>query len=219
MYYTMNANKGLLEILRSCNNVKHESFKKGDILFSENEIPKGIFIIDTGSVKLFKKDPTGCERIIYLATSGEILGLHSVVNNHSYASTAAAISDTQTSFISNDDFTNLVKSNNTYKLLVMKSLCSRIDSMEEHIVGVSEKMTEERLAGTLLMLVDKYGVSSSKTLNVNLTLDELASFTCTSKSYMKKIISDFSSKGIVSLSANTIKILDLQKINNILHPV
>ncbi len=49
----------------------------------------------------------------------------------------------------------------------MKSLCERIDSMEEHIAGVSEKITGERFADTLLMLVEKYGVNSSNILNVN----------------------------------------------------
>ncbi len=214
----MNANTGLLEIIKNCKDIKHVVFKKGDTLFIENETPKGIYCIDTGSVKLFKKDHTGEDRIIYLATCGEIMGLHSVVNDHPYANTAVAISDTQASFISIEDFMNLINSNNTYKLLVMKSLCSRIDSMEEHIAGVSEQMTEERFADTLLMLIDKYGVNSSHVLNVNLTLDELASFTCTSRSYMKKIASDFSSKGLVSISANTIKIMDLQKIKNIVHP-
>lgn len=211
----MNENKGLLDVLRNCKEIKHEVFKKGEVIFKEDELPKGIYCIDKGSIKLFKKSQTGEERIIYLATSGEILGLHSVVNNHPYASTAAVISDTNTSFLSIDDFMNLIKSNNTYKLLVMKSLCSRIDSIEEHIVEVTEKISEERLADTLLMLADKYGVDSSMALNISLTLEELASLTCTSKSYMKKIVSDFSTRGLVSISADTIKILNLPKLKTI----
>lgn len=215
----MNANAGLLEIIRNDKDISPQTYRKGDIIFNEDENAKGIYSIESGSIKLFKKGHAGEERIIYLATTGEILGLHSVVNDHPYASTAVVLSETKASFISAERFMQLINSNNTYKLLVMKSLCSRIDSMEEHIVGVSEKMSEERFADTLLMLIDKYGINSSKALNVNLTLDELASFTCTSRSYMKKIVSDFSSKGIVSISANTIKILNLSKIKNIVNPL
>ena len=212
-------NLGLNEIIRNCKKVKSFTFNKDDILFSEGDEPLGIYCIESGSVKLSKKDSNGQERLIYLATCGEILGLHPVVNTHPFVSTAAAISDTQTIFIPSGDFMQLIQSNNTYKLLVMKNLCSRIGSMEEHIAGVSEKMSEERLADTLLMLIDKYGLNSSNILNVHLTLDELASFTCTSKSYMKKIVSDFSSKGLVSISADHIKILNLSKIKNIVNQV
>ena len=214
--HTMNT--GLREIIKNYKDIKHEIFGKDDILFTENEAPRGIYCIEKGSVKLFKKDQSGENRIIYLATSGEMLGVHSVVNDHPYTTTAAAISETQIVFIAFDDFKKLIESKSTYKLLVMKSLCERIDTMEEHIAGVSEKITEERFADTLLMLIDKYGVNSSNILNVNLSLDELASFTCTSKSYMKKIASDFSSKGLVTISANTIKILDLSRIKNIINP-
>ena len=215
----MTLNTGLREIIKNLKDIKHLSFIKGDLLFSENEEPKGIYCIETGSVKIFKKDHIGIDRILFLATCGEILGLHSVVNSHPYTNSAAAISDTKTVFIPIDDFTALLNSNNTYKLLVMKGLCSRIDTMEEHIVGISEKMSEERLADILLMLIDKYGVNSYNILNVNLTLDELASYACTSKSYLKKIISDFSSKGLVSISSNAIKILNLPGLKNIVNPV
>jgi CRP-like cAMP-binding protein len=211
----MNENKALQDIIRNNRNIKLEVFVKDDILFSEGEKPKGIYCIETGNVKLSKKSNNGQQRLMYLATNGEILGLHPVVNNHPYASTASALSDVHTVFISSENFMSLIKSNNTYKLLVMKSLCSRIDSMEEHVAGLSEKTSDERFADALLMLINKYGMNSSNTLNVHLTLEELASFTCTSKSYMKKIVSDFSSKGLVSISADNIKILNLPKIKNI----
>jgi len=210
---------GLIEIIKNNSAAEQITFRKNDILFRENSKPKGIYCIEKGSVKLFKKDHTGENRIIYLASEGEVLGLHPVVNNHPNVSTAEAITDTLVYFISLDDFMEMLDSNNTYKLLVMKNLCSRIESMEEHIIGIGEKMTEVRFADTLLMLMDKYGISKSNKLNVNLSVDELASFTCTSKSYMKKIVSDFSTKGLISLSDKSIRILDLEKIKNITNQI
>lgn len=215
----MCTNTGLQEIIKNFKDSKPITFLKDEHLFNENDESKGIYYIENGSVKISKKDHGGQDRIIYLATCGEILGLHPVVNNHNNPNTAIAISDTNTIFITANNFTNLIKSNNTYKFLVMKSLCSRIDSMEDHLIGLNEKMTEERFADTLLMLIDKYGLSPCNTIKINLSIDELASFTCTSKSYMKKIVSEFSSKGIINLSAETIKILDLSKLKNILTPV
>ncbi|MCC6865750.1 MAG: Crp/Fnr family transcriptional regulator [Ignavibacteria bacterium] len=184
-------------------------FHKNDVIFNENDEPSGIYYIKSGSVKLFKQEPYQNQRILYLANSGEILGLHSVVNCCPFTNSAAAVSETVLSFVSASDFMNLVDSNNSYKLLVMKNLCSRIDSMENHIVRINDKLSDERFADTLKLLIDKYGLNNSKILNVNISLDELASYTCISKSYMKKIIADFTQRGILTYSSGNIKILNL----------
>lgn len=205
----MATNTGLEEIIKNYGELTQFIFHKNDVLFKENDLPGGLYCIETGSVKIFKEEPDGQERILHLATSGEILGLHSVVNNHPYTNAATAISETMVSFISAHDFMNLINSNNTYKLLVMKSLCSRIDSMENHIVRISEKLSDERFADTILVLIDKYGMSKSKEINIHLSIDELASYTCTSKSYMKKIITEFTHRGVITYSAGCIKILNM----------
>lgn len=205
----MATNTGLEEIIKNYGELTQFIFHKNDIIFKENDLPAGLYCIESGSVKIFKQEPNDQERIMYLATAGEILGLHSVVNNHPYTNSATAISETRVSFISAGDFMELINSNNTYKLLVMKSLCSRIDSMEDHIVRISEKMSDERFADTLMVLIDKYGMNKSKELNIHLSIDELASYTCTSKSYMKKIITEFTHRGLITFSGGNIKILNL----------
>ena len=205
----MATNTGLEEIIKNYGELTQFIFHKNDVLFKENDQPAGLYCIESGSVKIFKEEHDQQERILHLATAGEILGLHSVVNNHTYTNSAAAISETRASFISASEFMKLINSNNTYKLLVMKSLCSRIDSMEDHIVRISEKMSDERFADTLLVLIEKYGMSKSKEINIHLTIDELASYTCTSKSYMKKIITEFTHRGLITFSAGNIKILNL----------
>lgn len=215
----MTINTGLHQIIKNQKNLSHLYFRRNEPLFAEDQPSKGLYCIESGNVKIYKKEPNNEERILHLASKGEILGLHSVVDNHPYSNSAVAISDTHVCFIAAEDFMKLVDSNNTYKLLVMKSLCSRIDSMEDHIVRISEKMTDERFADTLLLLIDKYGINTAKELNINLTLDDLASFTCTSRSYMKKIISEFSHRGLIKFSDNRIYVLDIPQIKSAATPV
>lgn len=205
----MPTNTGLEEIIKNYGELTQFIFHKNDVIFKENDLSAGLYCIESGSVKIHKNEPIEQERILHLATSGEILGLHSVVNNQPYTNSATAISETRASFISANEFMELVNSNNTYKLLVMKSLCSRIDSMENHIVKISEKMSDERFADTLVILVEKYGLNKTKELNIHLTIDELASYTCTSKSYMKKIITEFTQRGLISFTSGNIKVLNL----------
>ncbi|MCI0448896.1 MAG: Crp/Fnr family transcriptional regulator [Chlorobi bacterium] len=208
---------GLEEIIKNYKDLIPLVFHKNELLFQEGESAKGIYCIESGNVKLSKKEANDGDRIVHLAAKGEILGLHAVVNRHNYTNSAVALTKTHSCFITADDFLKLIEDNNTYKLLVMKSLCSRIDTMENHINRISDKPSDERFADTLLMLVNKYGLNRSRELNIHLSLDEIASFTCTSKSYMKKIISDFSQRGLISFSGGIINIRNLPQLENIVN--
>jgi CRP/FNR family transcriptional regulator, polysaccharide utilization system transcription regulator len=210
----MAINTGLTEIIKNHHALTHLTFKKGEMLFSAGEHAKGLYCIDKGSVKLYRGEPDN-QRILHLAATGEILGLHSVVNNHPYINSASAITGVKACFIEAGEFLSMVESNNTYKLLVMKSLCLRIDTMEEQIISVAENSAEKRLAGTLLLLFEKYGVNKAKVLNITLTIEEIASFSYTSKSYMKKIISEFIRKELILFNEGKISILNIEQIKNL----
>jgi CRP-like cAMP-binding protein len=97
----------------------------------------------------------------------------------------------------------------------MKSLCGSIDVMENHITMISDKQSEQRCAQTLIMLINKYGLKQKKILKIKLSLDELASFMCMSRSYMKKIMIDFSGSGLINYSAGEITILDKKQLERV----
>lgn len=87
--------------------------------------------------------------------------------------------------------------------------------MEHHLSLINDKPSEQRFADTLLMLAGKYGLKPKKMLKIKLSMEELASYTCTSRSYMKKIILDFSAKGIIGYHRGEISILDKKQLESI----
>jgi len=205
-------NLELYDIIRSQKGADIKEFKKNDCIYHEGEIPEGIHCIDSGKIKILKSEINVKNRIVQLASKGEILGIHAIVNNHPYTSTAVVMDKTKTIFLSSDNFIKLVESDNSYKFLVMKSLCSSIDTMESHISMISDKQSEQRCAQTLLMLINKYGLKNKKILKIKLSLDELASYMCMSRGYMKKIMIDFSTNGILNFESGEITILDKKQL-------
>src|SRR4030095_3738013 len=201
-------NLELNAIIKLHDSIENREFKKNDVIFREGDIPIGIYYIESGKIKLLKNEAKASERIVHLAGKNEILGLHAVVNNHPNTNTAVAMDKTKSLFLVAGDFLELVDSNNSYKLLVMKTLCSTIDTMEHHYSIISDKPSEQRFADTLLMLAGKYGLKQKSLLKIKLTLDELASYTCTSRSYLKRIMMDFAQKGLMSYQSGEINILD-----------
>jgi len=208
-------NLELNEIIKGHSGIQRRNFKKNDTIFAEGEIPSGIYCIESGKVKSIKNELKDMQRIVHLAGKGEILGVHEIVNNHSFTTTAIAMDKTKTIFLPAEDFISLIESDNRYKLMVMRSLVNRIDTMEHHLSLINDKPSEQRFADTLLMLAGKYGLKPKKMLKVKLSMEELASYTCTSRSYMKKIILDFTAKGIITYHCGEIIILDKKQLETI----
>jgi len=207
-------NTGLEEIIVNHGNIIKLTFEHNDVLFNENERARGIYYINSGSVKIYKTISADQIKILDLVTTGEILGLHDVIDKHYYTRSANAITKTEAGFITAEDFTDLINSNNTFKLLAMKVMCTRITKLYDHIVKLNEQFSEERFADTLLMLVHKFGVNEKNELNIHLTIEDLAGFTSTSKIYLKKIISALQDQGMIAFEKDTIGILNLPALEH-----
>lgn len=80
------------------------------------------------------------------------------------------------------------------------------------------KTMKERLADLLLMLKADYGVQSDYTLNMTLSMDELASFLGTTKSSVYSLLSDFKKARLIEIQDNRIQVLSENALENIAHP-
>jgi CRP/FNR family transcriptional regulator, cyclic AMP receptor protein len=68
--------------LKALDHIKFSSgYPKGAVLFTEQESPRGVFILCKGRVKLSMTSSEGKSVILRLADPGEVLGLHAVVSN------------------------------------------------------------------------------------------------------------------------------------------
>lgn len=50
------------------------TYREGEILFLEGDIGRALFILESGSVELTKKDPDGGDRLIYRLKPGDFFG-------------------------------------------------------------------------------------------------------------------------------------------------
>jgi CRP-like cAMP-binding protein len=90
--------------------------------------------------------------------------------------------------------------------------------MEDKISDLMGKSMKERLADMLLMLKNNYGVNSDHTLNMTLSMDELASFLGTTKSSVYSLLSDFKRAHLIDIQDNRIQVLSEKELESIAHP-
>jgi CRP/FNR family transcriptional regulator len=121
----------------------HErEYKKGDYIFFEGDEEPGIYIVETGIIKLTKETADGKTVILRLVTPGEVFGwlvLGEAKPESTY--TAQALIDSKVLHISNADFFRLLTQ---YPAVAVKITCD-----------ASKKLLEayDRLKSLALLLV------------------------------------------------------------------
>lgn len=188
-----------------------KSFNAGSIIYSENTPTNQVFLIEKGTIKVYHASDEG-KIIFQYCFPGEIPGIYDIFRGENYTNTAEAVTDCVLFKISSTNFMKEVRSNPEIRVELMKSLCGGIENLEDKISCIKEYKAEKRFAEILNVLMLEFGTSPAGTINLKLTIDDIAALACMSRSYTKKVISEFITQGIISYSANKLKILNKKKL-------
>src|SRR5215467_4864075 len=82
-------------------------YGKGELLFTEGDPCTGLFVIESGQVRIFKSSPNGREHILAIEGPGGSVAELPLFDGGSYPASTAAVSDARILFISKQDFHSL----------------------------------------------------------------------------------------------------------------
>ena len=178
-------------------------FKKDQPLFIEGSLPRGVFCINDGKVKIYSRGEEGKEQIIHVATSGEIVGFRAMFSGEPYSVAANTLEESNICFISKGDFLNLVDTNSTLRNGILKELSKELADRASFIKNMAQKSVRERLAASLLLLDDIYSEDY-----INLSREDLANFVGTATETLIRLLKDFKDEGFVKTHVRKIEVLD-----------
>lgn len=188
------------------NLITKKSFGKGDIIFSEGEIFDKLFILNTGSIKVYKYTKDGKEQILYILKEGEFLGDLNLLKKDIFKFNATALEATNMCIIHKDNFDTLIKTNPEISLKVLEYARDRIASLENLVQTLTTKDVEVRLASLLLNFSKTFGLKTDKGIEITLPLtrEDMANFIGVTRETISRKLSYFQSQNIVELFENRI---------------
>lgn len=188
-------------------------YKKGQTIFNEGTTPFGLYCISEGKIKISKPGEDGREIIIRLAKAGDLIGYKALLSGERYNASAVAIDDSKVCFIPKDSFFDILKKNHNLSLDLMSLISSELRNAETKVAQLAQKPVRERLAEALLLLKETYGFEKDgKTLNVQLSREEIANIVGTATESIIRFLSEFRKDGIVELEGKKIIIVDKEKL-------
>ncbi len=186
------------------------SHNKGQILFLEGTLPMGLFCISEGKVKVFKTDDSGREQIVRLAQAGDFLGYRALLSGENYNSSATILEEAKVCFIPKSSFTELVVKDVSFQNKLMQAVCHDLGVMEQKMADMASKNVRQRLATTLLMLNNTYGIDGEKhtEIDIALTREDLAQMVGTATETVIRLLSEFKKDKLIEINGKKISIID-----------
>lgn len=217
-------NQYLYEELPECDKdllngvMQHKNYRKNEAIFTNGTIPNGVFYLKSGKVKKYKVDNDGREQIIYIYNSGEFFGYSAILSDESYGDTTQTLENSVISFISKDDFLTLLDKSVVFSRLLLKSLSHEFSVMANLMTVLSQRTVRERVALSLLILHNKYKVSTMEDEDkvfITLSRTDLANMAGTANETLARILHDFKEDRLISMEGRKIQLLHLKQLTQI----
>lgn len=180
-------------------------YRKGQVIFQEGSHPRGLYVINSGKVKVYKLGSSAREQIVRLAGPGDVIGYRSLIGGETYYATAETLEDTMLCFIPRDILYVLMDKNSRLSMNLMKLLSHDLGTAEKRMVELVQKPVRERIAEALLVLREIYGLEEdNRTLSIRLTRENIAGFAGTTTETAIRVLSELKDEKIIRLDKKKI---------------
>ena len=187
---------------------------KGENLFDEGQPPRGVYCVNRGKIKVFKRGVDGKEQIVHLGKAGSLLGYRALLSSELYPVTASALEDCSICFIPKEDFLKQLERSVVLKDKLLAQACQELGQMTENITNLAQKQVHERVASALLLLHATYidEVDEAGNVVLNLTRDTIANLVGTATANLVRVLQRFKENQLISTKGRKITILEVEQL-------
>jgi len=125
--------------------LREETFKKGEILFSEGAFCERILIVQSGRVKIFRLSSSGREQILEALVPGDTCACNPGQAHWSCSSSAQALTDCTVWTLSRFNYVQMIKSNSRMAHTLNRIFAERLCRFSSLIETVSVDDPQKRL--------------------------------------------------------------------------
>jgi len=189
-------------------------YAPGQLVFSEGEACAGMYVVESGQVRIFKSSANGREQVLNIDGPGSSVAELPVFDGGNYPASVAAVDEATLLFISKQDFQTLCLTHPRVALKVLRVVGSRL----RRLVGIIEELSfttvSHRLAAFLLRAAEREGkpVEGGTAISLPASNQELASQIGTVRELVSRNLSRLQSAGLIQMNGRNVLIPDLKAL-------
>lgn len=191
-------------------------YRKNEFVYREGEMPIGMQYLKEGMVKLIKEGVGGREQIIRMITRNGLIGYRSLIAGEPHNGTTVAIDDSEIITIPPEILYDVLLRNYDFSLALLKDLSLELGFSHHRTVSLTQKHIRGRLAESILLLVEKYGLEhDNKTLKVYMSREDIANLSNMTASNAIRTLTIFVNEKVIAMDGRKIKVIDRDKLERI----
>ena len=194
--------------------VVQRKFAAGELIFGEGEPCSGLYVVESGNVRIFKSSAGGREQVLSIDGPGGSIAELPVFDGGNYPASAQAITSCTLLFFSKQDFHSLCVQHPQVALKVLRVVGARL----RRLVGIIEELSfttvRHRLAALIVRLAKAEGIRESMGVTFTLPVNnnELAAQIGTVRELVSRNLSRLQSEGLIQMDGRNIIVPDLKKL-------
>jgi len=175
-------------------------YAPGSTILHQGDDADGLFVLQSGLVRLLHLTPAGRSVGVRLVTPPEIVGLTEVITGDRYSTTVETVEETQVEYVSRKRFVPFLLSTPALAVELLIRVSQDFERIQEGIYesdGGSPLV--ERLVHKLQELATACGVDTENglLLDAPLTVQDLAGTLGCSRQWASKLLSEIESRGLI----------------------
>ncbi len=141
----------------------------GHVLFTTGEESRGLYIVASGRVRIYRTDPSGREQVLHVEGPGRAVAELPLFDGGPYPASAVTLEESRLMFLPRSAFEQLYRSQADVAQAIIRALGRRL----RHLVHLTETLAFRDVAARLAMLLVGYAERSGidRTGRAEITLD------------------------------------------------
>lgn len=196
--------------------IRTRKLKKNEVLYKEGDVPQYFHCLINGKVKVCREGVGGRSQIVRIMKPVEFFGYRAYLANENYITSAVAFEPAILYLIPMQIFDKWIKNNLQLANYFVRLLAVELGISDRRVVNLTQKHVRGRLAESLLVLKDTYGLEEdNQTIAARMSREDLANLSNMTTSNSIRTLSAFCSEGILAVDGRKITILDEDQLKRV----
>jgi len=197
-------------IKKLCANKKEGLYRKGEIIYYQDDKISDFKYLKRGLVKLYRRNGLNDEQIIAITRNFDFINSMSVFKEEKYRFSVAALEDSEICSINIEIIKKLLTENGNFATGILIRMSNIYEKIITQCLEIRKRNLAGRVAYVLLYFVSE--VYNSNIYDLPVSRKEIADYIGMSTANVIRTLSDFKKEGIINTEGKTIEILDIKKL-------
>jgi len=189
-------------------------YATGESIFGEGDPCVGMFVVQSGNVRIFKSSAGGREQVLSIDGPGSSIAELPVFDGGNYPASAQALSDSTLLFFGRQDFQALCLQHPQVALKVLRVIGGRLRQLVGIIEELSFTTVRHRLIALVVRLSKTEGTRNGDTIALTLPANnsELAAQIGTVRELVSRNLSRLQSEGLIQVDNRMLEVRSLKRL-------